>query len=393
MIKSVLIAAGGTGGHVFPGIAVAKELSAKGINVVWLGTIKGLEAKVVPQANISFYPISIQGLRGKGKLSLLTAPFKLFFALYQAIKIIRQTKADSVLGMGGYVSGPAGLAAFLLRKPLYIHEQNAIAGLTNRLLSRLSTKVFTGFPNVFPCSINFIETGNPVRADLLNVESPEIRFAKRGKALRVLLMGGSQGASFLNNLILALLDPFSRLREKVPVRADEGKALSEFPHPAVAAFSPSRGEGVLFKDYELEIYHQTGPKDFEKIQAQYQALGLKNITVKPFIDDMPAAYSWADLVICRAGALTVAELAAVGVASILVPFPSAVDDHQTHNAQYLVKAGAAILSPQSELKAKILSDLLKEFIANPERLLTMGQSARHCAKVHASELVVKAILG
>jgi UDP-N-acetylglucosamine--N-acetylmuramyl-(pentapeptide) pyrophosphoryl-undecaprenol N-acetylglucosamine transferase len=354
-IKRVLITAGGTGGHVFPGIAVAKLLQERGIEVVWLGTQKGLDAKLVPEANIPFYPVSIQGLRGKGKLSLLLAPFKILKALLHSMKIIRQTKADVILGMGGYVSGPAGLAAFLLRKPLYIHEQNAIAGMTNRFLSRFAKGVLTAFPKAFSRKISVIETGNPIRMDLLHLQSPEQRFANRGNPLRLLVIGGSQGAGFLNRLVLEMHSQF-----------DES---------------------------ELQICHQTGIKDFEFVKEEYRNHGSRNITVKAFIDDMPAVYSWADIVLCRSGALTVSELAAVGIGSILVPFSHAVDDHQTHNAWYLAEAGAAIVIPEKELTAERLSHLLKEFREDRHSLLEMANAASQLAKRDATEVVVNAVLG
>jgi UDP-N-acetylglucosamine--N-acetylmuramyl-(pentapeptide) pyrophosphoryl-undecaprenol N-acetylglucosamine transferase len=353
-IKCVLIAAGGTGGHVFPGIAVASAFAAQGIKVVWLGTQKGLDAKLVPPTGIPFYPISIQGLRGKGKIGLCLAPFKLILALYHSLQIIRKTKADVVLGMGGYVSGPAGLAAFLLGKPLYIHEQNALPGVTNRCLKPLAKIVFTAFPGVFRKINKVIEVGNPVRADLLALPPPRLRLAHRSSPLRILVVGGSQGAGFLNCLILEVAQQFTA--EKI------------------------------------EIYHQTGSKEFDKIAAVYQQLSLDNVTVKPFIDDMAASYAWADLIICRAGALTISEVAAVGIASILVPFPYAVDDHQTDNAHYLSDAKAAILLQEKELSVEKLLGLLKTFIQDRTSLLTMSLAAHQLAKRDAAELVVKAIL-
>jgi UDP-N-acetylglucosamine--N-acetylmuramyl-(pentapeptide) pyrophosphoryl-undecaprenol N-acetylglucosamine transferase len=353
-IKCVLIAAGGTGGHVFPGIAVAKALVEQGIKVVWLGTQKGLDAKLVPPTGIPFYPIAIQGLRGKGKLSLALAPLKLLKGLYYSIKIIRQTKADLILGMGGYVSGPAGMAAFCLGKPLYIHEQNALAGWTNRFLSYFAKGVLTAFPHVFKNTSKVILVGNPVRADLLALPAPSLRLKDRQNPLRLLVVGGSQGAGFLNRLILSVA-------------------------PQLNAS-------------EIEIYHQTGSKEFEAVAAQYQALNLKHIIVKPFIDDMAASYAWADLIICRAGALTISEVAAVGIASILVPFPYAVDDHQTDNAHYLSDAKAAILLQEKELSAEKLLGLLKAFIQDRTSLLTMSLAAHQLAKRDAAELVVKAIL-
>jgi len=359
LIKCVLIAAGGTGGHVFPGIAVARELQARGVHVEWLGTLHGLDTKLVPGANIPFSQIHIQGLRGKGKLGWLLAPFKIIRAVWQAIKVIKKTQADLVLGMGGYVSGPAGIAAWLLRKPLYIHEQNALAGMTNRYLAKIATGVLSGFPNVFPARCKPIVTGNPVRHDIIALPAPEQRFAARHLPLNLLILGGSQGAASINRLMPSVRQHFSAA--------------------------------------QLSIWHQAGAKDLTATEEKYATAALSDaqrteLKVAAFIAEMPQAYAWADLVICRAGALTVGELAAAGVGSILVPFPYAVDDHQTHNANYLVQGNAAILIQERDLTADKLIAQLEKFLENRNQLLDMAVAARRLATPEATQTVVAVLL-
>lgn len=349
---SILIMAGGTGGHVFPGLAVADYLREQGWSVHWLGTLAGMEARVVPKADIAFHTITVKGLRRKGGLGWCLAPFQLLKALVQALKIIHHLKPAVVLGMGGFVSGPGGVAAFLLRCPLIIHEQNAILGFTNRFLGYLATYKLEAFPNAFPRTQKAIYTGNPVRRNLLGLEEPAVRFQKRVKGVkRLLILGGSQGAVRLNEIL-----------------------------PHVIAQLPLAQRPML--------WHQTGHKDntVETTEAAYAKAGIK-ATVEPFIDDMAKAYDWADLVLCRAGASTITELTAVGLGSVLVPYPFAVDDHQTANAQFLVKAGAAYVVQQSDLDSnpQDLVDLFKLLLTDNTRLLTMANQAFQLAKRLALE--------
>ncbi|MEO5702941.1 MAG: undecaprenyldiphospho-muramoylpentapeptide beta-N-acetylglucosaminyltransferase [Gammaproteobacteria bacterium] len=348
MSLRILIMAGGTGGHVFPALAVAETLRSQGVNVMWLGTRAGLEADIVPRAGIDISFISISGLRGKSWLSWLLAPSKLTVAFMQSLMLLIRLRPNAVLGMGGFVAGPGGFSAWLLDKPLVIHEQNAIAGLTNRLLAPLASKVLEGFPGSLHTR-HALHTGNPVRAEITAVTEPEQRLTGRSGALRLLVLGGSLGAQIFN--------------EVVP------KSLH--------AFAP---------DARPEVWHQTGARNIDAARQCYQEAGVTARLV-PFIGDMAEAYGWADLVLCRAGALTVAELACAGVAAILVPYPHAVDDHQTHNARYLADAGAAVLVPQPGLTPAYLTDLLKDFSQARNRLLAMAQAARNCAQPEAAARV------
>ncbi|MGE0114813.1 MAG: undecaprenyldiphospho-muramoylpentapeptide beta-N-acetylglucosaminyltransferase [Steroidobacteraceae bacterium] len=342
--RIALIMAGGTGGHVFPALAVARVLRERGLTPVWLGTERGMESKLVPQHRIEMEFIRVSGVRGKGMLTALLAPLHLLRAVWQAIKVLRRRQPVVVFGAGGFASGPGGIAAWLLRKPLVIHEQNAIAGMTNRWLSHLARRVFEAFPNSFPRSA--ICVGNPVRREIAVLPAPAARFAGRNDAIRVLVLGGSQGAQRLNALVpaaLALLQPAER----------------------------------------PQVIHQAGERNLAAAQMGYRELNLE-ADVRPFIDDMAGMYGWADLVVCRSGALTVSELAAAGVASLLVPFPAAVDDHQTHNAQFLVQAGAAVLIQERELTAQRLADALHNLcVQGREHLLRMAERARAHAIVDA----------
>lgn len=351
-VKRVVVMAGGTGGHVFPGLAVADALKAKGVEVHWLGTAAGIEAELVPAKGFAITYLNVSGLRGQGVKRLLQAPFKLLIAVAAAMRLFRQLNADAVIGLGGYVTGPGGVAAWLSGRPLFIHEQNAVAGFTNGLLSKIAKQVLEAFPAAFNASAKVIHTGNPVRADIANLPAPENRFAERSEAIRILVLGGSQGAVALNKLV--------------------PEALSKIGQPLV-------------------IRHQAGKKNFEAASAYYQSLGLK-ADVLPFIDDMAAMYGWADLIICRSGALTVSEIAAAGVASVLIPFPFAVDDHQTANARYLSDAGAALLLQQKDLDAEKLVATIQPLL-NREKLLDMAKKARQLAKPDATALVVDAIVG
>jgi len=346
----ILIMAGGTGGHVFPALAIAQLLQENNIKVEWLGTSLGIEAQVVPRANIPLHYLTVSGLRGKGVLKIITAPFQLLRAMWQSWRILRQVKPDAVIGMGGYVSGPGGLVALLTRTPLMIHEQNTIKGLTNRILSYFATRVMSAFPDTFSPRVKPLVTGNPVRADISQVPLPEHRFAARKGPLQVLVLGGSQGAQFINQLMVDV-------------------------------------SSILASRQLITIWHQTGDKYFQETEQKYQDAKITG-RFSPFIADMAAAYAWADIVICRAGALTIAELSAVGVGSCLIPYPFAVDDHQTHNARYLSDADAAFLFPQSELTTEILVDLLCQLAADRPRLLAMANAARALGHPQASEQVV-----
>jgi UDP-N-acetylglucosamine--N-acetylmuramyl-(pentapeptide) pyrophosphoryl-undecaprenol N-acetylglucosamine transferase len=352
--RPVLIMAGGTGGHVFPALAVAAELSSRGIAVSWLGTQRGLESRVVPAAGYPLQTMRVSGLRGKGVLRMLLAPFMLMVALSQALVIQLRLRPLAVLGMGGFAAGPGGVIAWLLRRPLLIHEQNSVAGLTNSWLAPLARTVMEAFPGSLPARRHALHTGNPVRAEITRLPAPAERFAARSGALRVLVIGGSLGARALNEVMPAAVRQLAA--------------------------------GQL-----LQLHHQTGSAEQASVQAAYAALDV-GARVDAFIDDMAAAYSWADVVICRSGALTVAELAVVGVASILVPFPYATDDHQTGNARFLADAGAAILMPQDEMSAEKLAGLLGDFSQQRNMLLEMACRARQLAMPDAARRVAEQCL-
>jgi UDP-N-acetylglucosamine--N-acetylmuramyl-(pentapeptide) pyrophosphoryl-undecaprenol N-acetylglucosamine transferase len=345
---TVLIMAGGTGGHVFPALALARLLRAASHEVVWLGTKLGLEARVVPAENIEVEWLSMSGLRGKGVATLLLAPFKLLQSIWQALGVMRRRKPALVVGFGGFVTGPGGVAAWLTRRPLVIHEQNAIAGYSNRSLSHIAGQVLAAFPRAFPAGVEVRVVGNPVRAEIANQPPPAERFAQRGGALRLLVVGGSLGASRLNAVV-----PFA-----VALLQKEG--------------------------FTLHVRHQAGERGTDAARAAY-AEAKVTADVTPFIEDMARAYADADIVICRAGALTISELAAVGVASVLVPFPAAVDDHQTVNAQFLVREGAAVLIADRDLTADKLAGTLRELGAGRGRLLAMAERARRVARPRAAE--------
>jgi UDP-N-acetylglucosamine--N-acetylmuramyl-(pentapeptide) pyrophosphoryl-undecaprenol N-acetylglucosamine transferase len=351
--RPILIMAGGTGGHVFPGLAVAERLRELGENVVWLGTAGGLEAKLVPEAGFEFHTLPVAGLRGKGLVNWLFAPLRLGVALWAALAFLLRVKPRAVLGFGGFASGPGGLMAAALSIPLVIHEQNAVAGLTNRWLSRVADKVLEAFPGTFPEKVGALQTGNPVRVRISGLIEPELRFLGREGPLRVLVLGGSLGALALNRAV--------------------PDALARLPEGA-----------------RPEIRHQAGERTLEEARAAYAAAGVK-AQLLPFIKDMAEAYGWADLVICRAGALTIAELAAAGVGAVLVPYPHAVDDHQTVNARYLTEVGAAELIPQAELDARRLAGVLKDM--DRSRALKMAEAARGRALPDATETVARICLG
>jgi UDP-N-acetylglucosamine--N-acetylmuramyl-(pentapeptide) pyrophosphoryl-undecaprenol N-acetylglucosamine transferase len=351
MSAPVLIMAGGTGGHIFPGLAVAAELRARGIPVLWLGSAGGLETQLVPQAGLPIETLAIGGIRGKGVLTLLMAPLRIARAVLAAWRIVRRVRPRSALALGGFACGPGGIAARLARVPLVVHEQNSIPGATNRTLSHFAQKSLCGFSGALP---NGEWVGNPVRAEIANVMAPAQRWANRAGAVRrLLVLGGSQGARALN--------------ERVPLALAK---LSERP----------------------EVRHQCGARFADAAREAYANAGVV-ANVEPFIDDMTAAYAWADLVVCRACALTLAELAAAGAGSVLVPFPFAVDDHQTANARAWVDAGAALLLPESEASAERLASLLGELLGDRARLLAMAQAARTLAKPDAAVRIADVCLG
>ena len=347
MPGNVLIMAGGTGGHVFPALACAREFQARGYRVHWLGTPRGIENRLVPEAGLPLHLIQVGGLRGKGLKALLKAPFEIFGALLQARRIVRELKPVCVLGMGGYVTGPGGLAARLAGVPLIIHEQNAVAGTANRLLARFAKRICEAFPNTFPAGAQRRTTGNPVRSEVFAVAA---RAALLGRQANLLVLGGSLGAEPLNKLVPAALSH-----------------LLDAERPAVV--------------------HQTGTAHADITKARYDEAGVKAHVV-PFIEDMAGAYAWADLVICRAGALTVSELAAAGLPSFLVPLPHAIDDHQSRNAEFLAREGAAVLLPQATTDAAGLAAQLNEVLMQPQRLEAMGSAARTLAKPNATRDVV-----
>jgi UDP-N-acetylglucosamine--N-acetylmuramyl-(pentapeptide) pyrophosphoryl-undecaprenol N-acetylglucosamine transferase len=346
-LKSVLIMAGGTGGHVFPGLAVANYLKERGIEINWLGTEKGLEARLVPHAGIPIYYVPIGGVRGKNWKTKLFAPWKLFIAVISAIKIIHRLNPDIVLGMGGFASGPGGLAAWLLRKKLVIHEQNAKPGMTNRCLALFATKVLEGFPQTFKQSKKIVTVGNPVRKEIIKL-SAKIR---QNKEVRLLVLGGSLGAEAINRLL-----PLALMR------------LPEVIRPIVC--------------------HQTGEKHYDQTLKAYKDAGV-SAEIVPFIIEMDKAYDMADIALCRAGALTIAELCAAGLGAILIPYPHAVDDHQTTNAQFMVENGAAILVQQALLTDELLASLLQDLCESVEKRIAMSKAAYKLRRIDASEKVVE----
>lgn len=345
-----MIMAGGTGGHVFPALATAEELRARGHRVVWMGTKTGLEARVAPAAGIPVAWLEVSGIRGKGWAAKLKAPAQLLLACARAGQILRREKPDVVLGMGGFVSGPGGLMAMLLGIPLVVHEQNRIPGTTNRLLVKWAKSVLEAFPGSFPAQAGARCVGNPLRAAI--VHAMQKGKARADSIPRVLVFGGSQGAQALNEIVPLAL----------------------------------RQSGL-----QLRIRHQTGSATEERTRALYRELELE-AEATAFIEDMADAYAWADIAICRAGAMTLSELTLAGLPSILIPFPYAIDDHQTANARCLADAGAAILMPQTELTPDTLADTLKRLLTDPARLSAMTNAARTLAKPDAARQVADACL-
>ncbi|OQW73340.1 MAG: undecaprenyldiphospho-muramoylpentapeptide beta-N-acetylglucosaminyltransferase [Proteobacteria bacterium ST_bin11] len=344
MNRRIVIMAGGTGGHVFPALAVAQEMRSRGWQVSWLGTEKGLESRVVPANHIEIDWLAVAGMRGKGLFAKLGAGFKLIQACLQARKILNQRKPNVVLGMGGFVAGPGGLMAKMLGIPLVIHEQNRVPGTTNRLLVKLAArKTLEAFPDSFAKSVQAICTGNPLRDTFISLPDKTEWQPQAGRNLRILVLGGSQGAKVLNDTVPA--------------------ALADMP--------------------QLEVKHQTGSAMQAEVAERYRKLGL-NAEALAFIDDMAGAYQWADLIICRAGAMTVSEVAACGLPAIFVPLLHAIDDHQSANAKYLTEAGAALLLPQPELNADNLRKTIEQAMTS---LTSMSQAAKAKARLAATQAV------
>ncbi|MEO7917308.1 MAG: undecaprenyldiphospho-muramoylpentapeptide beta-N-acetylglucosaminyltransferase, partial [Dokdonella sp.] len=343
----VLIMAGGTGGHIFPGLAVAQVLRERDVPVLWLGARSGMEGRLVPAQQISLETVDFGGIRGKSLSTRLLAPLRLLRAVMQARRVLRKHSPRSVLSMGGYAAAPGGIAAWTKRIPVIVHEQNSVAGFTNRLLAHIARKSLTGFPDVFH-GPRAEWVGNPVRPTIAELPSPAQRFAERSGPLRLLVLGGSQGAKTLN--------------ANVPL--------------AMATLSPDR----------FEVRHQCGVQHIDATQQAYNAASVR-ASVFSFIDDMAEAYGWADLVICRAGALTIAELSASGLGALLIPFPLAVDDHQTKNADALVKAGAARLIADSQVTPQALADLIDQACSSRTKLLAMAEAARTLTRAGAAQRI------
>jgi UDP-N-acetylglucosamine--N-acetylmuramyl-(pentapeptide) pyrophosphoryl-undecaprenol N-acetylglucosamine transferase len=344
--QRALIMAGGTGGHVFPALAVAKILRQRGWQVEWLGTESGIESRIVPASDFILHCITAVGLRGKGLSKLLVAPLHLLRAQWQSLRIFMRFQPDVVLGMGGFASAPGGLSAFLIRVPLVIHEQNAVGGTTNRFLSRLAQRVLSAFPSVFAKG----ETvGNPVRDEIAALAFAKKAVSSSDQRLHLFILGGSQGAKALNDLL----------------------------PPALA---------LLPEAIRPEVFHQAGNNLLDETRKNYQQAGV-NARIEPFVEDMASTYRWADLAVCRAGAMTVSELACAQLPALLIPLPSAIDDHQTANAQWLANSGAARVLPQTTLDAKKLAGILRELIENRDALHAMSRAMKSLAKPESASTV------
>ncbi|WP_170132095.1 undecaprenyldiphospho-muramoylpentapeptide beta-N-acetylglucosaminyltransferase [Arenicella xantha] len=337
----LLVMAGGTGGHVYPALAVANTLRETGVDVTWLGTRLGLEAKVIPENAIPIEWISVEGLRGRRTLSLVLAPFKLLRAMWQSMRVIRRVEPDCILGMGGFVSGPGGIVARLMRKPLVVHEQNAVAGLTNKYLAKVASRVITGFPNVAGLPAGALWVGNPVRKE---IERATIETRSDAEPLRVLIIGGSQGAHTFNT---KLPEVFTKL------------------------------DGAV-----VEIWHQTGRDQGDAVEKRYREFGV-HVKVTEFIDDMAAAYQWSDLLICRAGAMTIAECCAAGRPALLIPYPFSAGDHQRKNAEAMVAVGGAKVLDNQQVEQAIMVSELNSMLADKAQLHAMGERARKLHKPNA----------
>ncbi len=355
---TVLIMAAGTGGHVFPALSIAEALRARSMQVEWLGTPKGMENELLASTDIPLHRVSVKGLRGAGVLRILTAPLMLLLAFVESFQVLRRVNPDCVIGMGGFVCGPAGLACWLQRRPLFIHEQNAVAGLTNRILSKFATKVFEAFPGTFNQQTKIQHTGNPLRSSISRLALSEKERGTNVDEIRLLVLGGSQGALAINQLIPELITKY------------QGKST-------------------------LQTLHQTGSRSFEETKSLYESSGIEigdGHRLMPFITDMSSAYAWADLVICRSGASTVSEIAAVGLPAIFVPYPHHKDQQQTHNANWLASSGAALVVQQEELDVNSLAAHLHKFDSDREALQQLGANARNKAILDADQRIVNACL-
>lgn len=353
MTHTILIMAGGTGGHIFPALAVADHLKKAGWRIVWLGTKGGMEESLVAQKGHDIKCIDFSGLRGKNLIVWFTLPVRLILAFWQSARLIFQLRPDVVLGMGGYPSFPGGIMASLLNKPLLIHEQNSIPGLTNKILVKFADKVLIGFPDSIKDKKKVVFSGNPVRNEISTLDTPDHRYKGRSGNLKLLIIGGSLGAQILNRIVPQAL-----------------KLIPDSVRPLVV--------------------HQAGEKHLETLNKNYVEAGVEGELVV-FIEEMAAKYSECDLVICRAGALTIAELSSAGIASILVPFPYTADDHQTYNAKFLSSNGAAVLLPENELTPSSLANLLLSLTR--EKLLGMATKARELAKPNATRIVAEECMG
>jgi UDP-N-acetylglucosamine--N-acetylmuramyl-(pentapeptide) pyrophosphoryl-undecaprenol N-acetylglucosamine transferase len=347
----VLMTAGGTGGHVYPALAVASELLARGMRVEWVGTARGLEHRVVPEAGITLHCLPVKGVRGKSMVDKLAALWFLALASVQALWLLYRLAPSCVVGMGGYVAGPAGVAAWVLRKPLLIHEQNAVAGTTNRMLAPLAARIVAAFPGAFKEQIENTVLGNPVRRQLVDAGNGRIYDYAGQRPLRLLVLGGSLGAQAINEIL------------------------------------PSTVRGILSGGGQLEVWHQTGDAHVSGVRRSYGELLQPGMRVDPYIEDMAAAYAWADLVLCRAGALTVSELAIMGCPSILVPLPHAIDDHQTANARSLSDRGAAMLLRQADMTVEAVTASLQGYMGHPQILAGMAAAAVAAATPEAAAQV------
>lgn len=355
---TVLIMAAGTGGHVFPALSIAQKLQEQNVRTEWMGTHQGMENRLLDGTGIKIHAVSAKGLKGKGIVRLIAAPFMLLQALVQSLRILARVKPDCVLGMGGFVSGPGGVATKLAGRKLVIHEQNAVPGFTNKLLARFANQVFEAFPNTFPRAEKVVHTGNPLRKEIAVLAQQARSISATGAPLKILVLGGSQGALAINQIVPELLSDWS------------------------AENRPS-------------VRHQAGERTLDETQALYRERGLdtaQRIEVFPFISDMAEAYSWADLVICRSGASTVSEIAAAGLPSILIPYPHHSDQQQKHNANWLVGSGAAILLEQKDLTLPALKTLVMDLHENRNKLQQMSDIARSIAISDADEVIARRCL-
>lgn len=351
----VMMMAGGTGGHIFPALAVAQILRAKGYRVMWLGTHVGLEARIVPEAGIQLHTLAVRGLRGKSFSNILSGLARLLWSIEQATWLMLRYRPALVVGMGGYVAAPGGVAALLTGRPLFIHEQNAVAGSTNRWLRRISSRVFAAFEGAFDQAAKVEVVGNPVRAEIAAVGQNRTAFDGQ-RDLHVLVLGGSQGALAINRVV-----------------------------PDAVAHFETHESG-----FGLSVWHQVGPAHAADVGAMYTERGITHVRISAFIDDMAAAFAWADVVVARAGALTCSELLAAGCPAALVPLPIAIDDHQRKNAQHLVNAGAAIVIEQSDLSAERLAQQWGCWLRDPKALAAMSNAAKQEARTEASDRIVQA---